>query len=111
MEQIPILMVGRCLLVSIQIDMDDKLAMALQDDFAQKLVETRARGIGIDISTLDLVDSFIGRMLSTLQPLRGFSTRKPLSSACDRKWRLRWSNSVLPCRTFELRSTWIEDSP
>src|SRR5499433_397372 len=66
MEQIPILKVGRCLLVSIQIDMHDKLAMALQDDLTQKLVETHARGVLIDISALDLVDSFIGRMLSNI---------------------------------------------
>jgi rsbT antagonist protein RsbS len=66
MEQIPILKVGRCLLVSIQIDMHDKLAMALQDDLTQKLVETRARGVLIDISALELVDSFIGRMLSNI---------------------------------------------
>jgi rsbT antagonist protein RsbS len=66
MEQIPILKVGRCLLVSIQIDMHDKLAMALQDDLTQKLVDTRARGVLIDISALDLVDSFIGRMLSNI---------------------------------------------
>jgi rsbT antagonist protein RsbS len=65
-EQIPILRVGRCLLVSIQIDMHDKLAMALQDDLTQRLVETRARGVLIDISALDLVDSFIGRMLSNI---------------------------------------------
>jgi rsbT antagonist protein RsbS len=66
MQQIPILKVGRCLLVSIQFDMHDKLAMALQDDLTQKLVETRARGVMIDISALDLVDSFIGRMLSNI---------------------------------------------
>jgi rsbT antagonist protein RsbS len=66
MEQIPILKVGRCLLVSIQIDMHDQLAMALQDDLTQKLVESRARGVLIDISALDLVDSFIGRMLSNI---------------------------------------------
>src|SRR5262245_66605642 len=66
MEQIPILKVGRCLLVSIQIDMHDKLAMALQDDLTERLVETRARGVLIDISALDLVDSFIGRMLSNI---------------------------------------------
>jgi rsbT antagonist protein RsbS len=66
MEQIPILKVGRCLLVSIQVDMHDKLAMALQDDLTQKLVASRARGVLIDISALDLVDSFIGRMLSNI---------------------------------------------
>jgi rsbT antagonist protein RsbS len=66
MEQIPILKVGRCLLVSIQVDMHDRLAMALQDDLTEKLVATRARGVLIDISALDLVDSFIGRMLSNI---------------------------------------------
>jgi rsbT antagonist protein RsbS len=66
MEQIPILKVGRCLLVSIQVDMHDKLALALQDDLTQKLVASRARGVLIDISALDLVDSFIGRMLSNI---------------------------------------------
>ena len=66
MEQIPILKVGRCLLVSIQIDMHDRLALALQDDLTHKLVETRARGVLIDISALDLVDSFNGRMLSNI---------------------------------------------
>jgi rsbT antagonist protein RsbS len=66
MEHIPILKVGRCLLVSIQIDMHDQLALALQDDLTKKLVATRARGVLIDISALDLVDSFIGRMLSNI---------------------------------------------
>jgi len=66
MEQIPILKVGRCLLVTIQIDMHDKLALALQDDLTQKLVDSGARGVLIDISALDLVDSFIGRMLSNI---------------------------------------------
>src|SRR5690349_20658920 len=66
MEQIPILKVGRCLLVSIQIDMHDKLAMALQDDLTQQLVETLARSVLIHISALDLVDSFIDRMLSNI---------------------------------------------
>jgi rsbT antagonist protein RsbS len=66
MEHIPILKVGRCLLVSIQVDMHDQLALALQDDLTQKLVASRARGVLIDISALDLVDSFIGRMLSNI---------------------------------------------
>jgi rsbT antagonist protein RsbS len=65
-EQIPILKIGRCLLVSIQIDMHDRLAMSLQDDLTQRIVETRANGVLIDISALDLVDSFIGRMLANI---------------------------------------------
>jgi rsbT antagonist protein RsbS len=66
MEQIPILRIGRCLLVTIQVDMHDRLAMALQDDLTQKIVATRARGVLIDISALEIVDSFIGRMLNNI---------------------------------------------
>lgn len=66
MEQIPILRVGDCLLVSIQVDMHDRLAMSLQDDLTKKIVSTRARGVMIDISALEIVDSFIGRMLSNI---------------------------------------------
>jgi rsbT antagonist protein RsbS len=66
MDQIPILKIGDCLLVSIQVDMHDQLAMALQDDLTRKIVETRARGVMIDISALEIVDSFIGRMLNNV---------------------------------------------
>src|SRR5437868_10143335 len=66
MEHIPILKVEGCLLVSIQVDMHDQLAMALQDDLTQRVVETKARGVMIDISSLEIVDSFIGRMLNNI---------------------------------------------
>jgi rsbT antagonist protein RsbS len=66
MDQIPILKIGDCLLVSIQVDMHDRLAMALQDDLTNKIVTTRARGVMIDISALEVVDSFIGRMLNNI---------------------------------------------
>src|SRR6185437_6307570 len=66
MEQIPILKIGDCLLVSIQVDMHDRLAMSLQDDLTAKIVATRARGVMIDISALEVVDSFIGRMLNNI---------------------------------------------
>jgi rsbT antagonist protein RsbS len=66
MEHIPILKVEGCLLVSIQVDMHDQLAMALQDDLTRRVVETRARGVMIDISALEIVDSFIGRMLNNI---------------------------------------------
>jgi len=62
-ERIPILKMGDCLLVTIQVDMHDRLAMTLQEDLTTRVVETRARGVLIDISALDVVDSFIGRML------------------------------------------------
>lgn len=64
MERIPILRMGRLLLVTIQVDMHDRLAMALQDDLTERIVRDRARGVLIDISALDVVDSFIGRMIS-----------------------------------------------
>src|SRR3954453_12541164 len=66
MEHIPILKVEGCLLVSIQVDMHDQLAMALQDDLTQRVVQTKARGVMIDISALEMVDSFIGRMLNNI---------------------------------------------
>ena len=57
---------GDFLLVTIQVDMHDQLAMTLQDDLTQRIVKDRARGVLIDISSLDMVDSFIGRMLSNI---------------------------------------------
>jgi rsbT antagonist protein RsbS len=66
MAEIPILRIGDCLLVSIQVDMHDRLALALQDDLTNRIVETRARGVMIDISAMEIVDSFIGRMLNNI---------------------------------------------
>jgi rsbT antagonist protein RsbS len=66
MERIPILKMGDSLLVSIQVDMHDRLAMTLQDDLTAKIVATRAKGVLIDISALEVVDSFIGRMLANI---------------------------------------------
>ena len=66
MERIPILKMGEYLLVSIQVDMHDRLAMALQDDLTGKIVSSRAKGVLIDISALEMVDSFIGRMLANI---------------------------------------------
>lgn len=64
MERIPILKMERFLLVTIQVDMHDQLAMTLQEDLTTKIVETGAKAVLIDISALDIVDSFIGRMLA-----------------------------------------------
>lgn len=69
MERIPVLKMGNLLLVSIQVDLQDQLALDLQDDLAERIVATGARGVLIDISALDIVDSFIGRMLSTIASL------------------------------------------
>ena len=66
MERIPILKMGEFLLVTIQVDMHDRLAMALQDDLTRTISQTEAHGVLIDISTLEIVDSFIGRMLSNI---------------------------------------------
>jgi rsbT antagonist protein RsbS len=66
MERIPILKMGRYLLITIQVDMHDKLAMSLQDDLMEQIRKTGATGVLIDISALDIVDSFIGRMLANI---------------------------------------------
>jgi rsbT antagonist protein RsbS len=66
MEKIPILKMGSFLLVTIQVDMHDRLAMQLQDDLTDRIVSARARGVLIDISSLEVVDSFIGRMISNI---------------------------------------------
>ncbi len=66
MERIPILRMGNLLLVTIQVDMHDRLAMQLQDDLTERIVADSAKGVLIDISALDLVDSFIGRMISNI---------------------------------------------
>ena len=66
MERIPILKMGEFLLVSIQVDMHDQLAISLQDDLTHRIVEHRAHGVLIDISSLEIVDSFIGRMIGNI---------------------------------------------
>jgi rsbT antagonist protein RsbS len=66
MERVPILGLGNVLLVSIQIDLQDRTALALQEDLSDRIVEIGAHGVIIDISALEIVDSFIGRMLSTV---------------------------------------------
>jgi rsbT antagonist protein RsbS len=64
-DRIPILRIGDVLLVSIQVDLHDQLAIALQEDLAERIVATGCGGVLIDISALEIVDSFIGRMIST----------------------------------------------
>jgi rsbT antagonist protein RsbS len=66
LEKIPILKMGEFLLVTIQVDMHDRLAMTLQDDLTQAISNTEARGVLIDISSLEIVDSFIGRVLANI---------------------------------------------
>ena len=66
MERIPILRMGNFLLVTIQVDMHDQLAMTLQDDLTNAIAKHESRGVLIDISSLEIVDSFIGRMLANI---------------------------------------------
>ena len=66
MERIPILRMGKYLLVTIQVDMHDRLAMQLQEDLTARIAKEQARGVLIDISALDIVDSFLGRMLADI---------------------------------------------
>ena len=69
MERIPILRMGDFLLVTIQVDMHDQLAMRLQDDLTQQISSTNAKGVLIDISGLEIVDSFIGRMIGYISAM------------------------------------------
>ncbi|MEH2327585.1 STAS domain-containing protein [Nostoc sp.] len=66
MERIPILKMGDFLLVTIQVDMHDRLAMTLQEDLTNRITQTHAHGVLIDISGLEIVDSFIGRILANI---------------------------------------------
>ncbi len=70
-QRIPILRMGRCLLVTIQVDLQDQTALALQDDLSAKIDAIGAQGVVIDISALEIVDSFIGRMLAGISGIAG----------------------------------------
>jgi rsbT antagonist protein RsbS len=69
MDRIPILKMGEFLLVTIQVDMHDRLALTLQDELTEMITRTGARGVLMDISSLNMVDSFIGRMLSNISSM------------------------------------------
>ncbi|EFF89477.1 MULTISPECIES: STAS domain-containing protein [Streptomyces] len=64
-DRVPVLKIGEILLVSIQVDLEDQMVMDLQDDLSNRIVATGAKGVIIDISALEIVDSFVGRMLAT----------------------------------------------
>lgn len=70
-QRIPILQMGRCLLVTIQVELEDQTALALQDDLADGIQRTGARGVLIDISALGIVDSFIGRTIAGISGIAG----------------------------------------
>ena len=69
MDRIPILRMGRFLLVTIQVEMDDRIALSLQEDLTMQIEKTGARGVLIDISAVDTVDSFIGRMIGNISAM------------------------------------------
>lgn len=69
MDRVPLLSLGDALLVSIQVDLDDETVLALQEDLAERIVSTGARGVVIDISGVEIVDSFIGRMFGSIAAL------------------------------------------
>ena len=71
MERIPILKMGKVLLVTIQVDLQDQVALALQDDLSAQIEKTGASGVLIDISALEIVDSFVGRMLASISAIAG----------------------------------------
>lgn len=66
MDRIPILKMGKALLITIQVDMHDQMAIALEEDLTNRIAQTGAKGVLIDISSLEIVDSFIGRMLDNI---------------------------------------------
>jgi len=76
MERIPILRMGEFLLVTIQIDMHDQLALTLQDDLTRAIEKMGAKGVLIDISALEMVDSFIGRMIADISGMAGILDAK-----------------------------------
>ena len=71
MDRIPILRMGKTLLVTIQVDMQDQTALTLQDDLANEIAKTGANGVMIDISAMEILDSFVGRMLSSISGIAG----------------------------------------
>jgi rsbT antagonist protein RsbS len=65
-DRVPVLKIGQILLVSIQTDLEDQMVLDLQEDLSQRIVDTNAEGVVIDITALEIVDSFVGRMLATI---------------------------------------------
>ena len=94
MERIPILRMGEFLLVTIQVDMHDQLALTLQDDLTAADQRHRRKGVLIDISALEMVDSFIGRMIANISRMSRILDARRSSSACARRSRSRWSSSA-----------------
>jgi len=97
-DRVPVLKIGDILLVSIQIDMEDQVALQLQEDLAERIVVTGCHGVIIDISGLDIVDSFVGRTLATIASISRVLDAETVVVACGRRWRSRWSSWGCRCR-------------
>ena len=103
MERIPVLRMGSLLLITIQVDMHDKLALQLQDDVTERISDWGSTGVLIDISSLEIVDSFIGRMLANIAACRGCWGQRRSLLGCSPPWPSRWLSWGCPSRGYELR--------
>jgi rsbT antagonist protein RsbS len=89
---------GNYLLVTIQVDMHDKLALTLQDDLTERISNVNAKGVLIDISSLEIVDSFIGRTLANIASMARVLDAETVVLACSPLSLSRWLNSECLCR-------------
>ena len=104
-DRIPVLTLGDVLLVSIQVDLEDQLALRLQDDLAERIVATGARGVIIDITALDIVDSFVGRTLATIASVSKVLDAETIVVGCARPSPSPSSSSGSSCPGCAPRST------
>ena len=91
MERIPILRMGQFLLVTIQVDMHDQLALTLQHDLTDQITKLGAKGVLIDISALEMVDSFMGRMIANISAMSRMSCSRLLAPKAGSRVRSSWS--------------------
>jgi rsbT antagonist protein RsbS len=109
MDRIPILKMGDFLLVTIQVDMHDQLASALQDDLTTKIARFNAKGVLIDISSLDIVDSFIGRMLANTSAMARVLDAQTVVVGMQPAVTLPWLSSDSTWRGPHSGSMWKRD--
>ena len=104
-ERIPILRMGEFLLVTIQVDMHDQMALKLQDDLSNAIVRNASRGVLIDISTLEMVDSFIGRMVADISTIGKILGAETILVGMQPAVPSRWSSWVCHCPAWPRHST------
>src|SRR6188474_3358977 len=105
MEKIPILRMGEFLLVTIQVDMHDQMALKLQDDLSNAIVKNASRGVLIDISSLEMVDSFIGRMVADISSIGKILGAETILVGCSRRSPSHWSSWACHCLAWPRHST------